>query len=80
MAKKKDYNRIINVPEYTAPDVPYPEVKVEDSVLISPGHTYRYSPSDKQGIKPSKDFSESICTVLKIIEVRSSKSQKAYLL
>lgn len=73
-------DRFVDLPDYKAPAKAFDELKVGQKVTIRPDMKAWYDPSNKEGIKPSKDFTGEKDTIEKVQAVNVGYSKRAYLL
>lgn len=73
-------SRLVDLPDYKAPAKPFDELKVGQAVTIREGMKAWYNPADKEGVKPSKDFTGDKDTIERVMSVDVSYSKRAYLL
>jgi len=72
--------RFVDLPDYKAPAKAFDALKVGQTVTIREGMSAWYDPSNKEGIKPSKDFAGDKDTIEKVQAVNVGYSKRAYLL
>ena len=73
-------SRFVDLSDYKAPAKPFDELKVGQTVTIRKGMEAWYNPQDKEGIKPSKDFTGDTDVITKVMSVNIGYSKRAYLL
>ncbi|MFK8243896.1 MULTISPECIES: glucosaminidase domain-containing protein [unclassified Facklamia] len=76
----KGGSRFVDLPEYKAPAKAYDELTIGQTVTIREGMKAWYNPQDKEGVKPSKDFTGDKDTIENVMSVDVSYSKRAYLL
>lgn len=72
--------RFVDLPDYKAPAKAFDELKVGQTVTIREGLGAWYDPSNKEGIKPSRDFKGDKDTIAQVQSVNVGYSKRAYLL
>lgn len=73
-------NRFVDLPDYQAPAKPFDALKTGQTVTIREGLSAWYNPTDKEGIKPSKDFTGDKDVIERVQAVNVGYSKRAYLL
>lgn len=73
-------SRFVDLPNYKAPAKAFDELKVGQTVTIRKGMSAWYNPQDKEGVKPSKDFTGDKDVISKVMSVDVGYSKRAYLL